>query len=122
MPIYSPADAEPFEAHGSRFESFVRTARGGDSLCAWRLVLAPGSAGVPHRPSHEEVILLLRGQAAVVIDGAETTVEAGDVIHVPADSEFTVNGGPEGATAWVTTTAGLTARIGETTMAPPWAQ
>ena len=122
MPIYSPADADPFEVHGSRFESFVSTARGGHTLCAWRLVVAPGSEGVAHRPSHEEVILLLDGQATVVIDGSPATVAAGDVVHVPADSELTVNGGPEGATAWVTTTAGLTARIGETTIAPPWAQ
>lgn len=122
MPVYSPSDAEPFEAHGSRFESFVSTARGGHSLCAWRLVVAPGSRGVAHRPSHEEVILILGGEAIIVIDGAGATVRAGDVIHVPADSELTVNGGPEGATAWVTTTAGLTAQIGETAMAPPWAQ
>jgi quercetin dioxygenase-like cupin family protein len=122
VPIYSPTDAEPFEVHGSRFESFVSTARGGDSLCAWRLVVAPATQGVAHRPSHEEVILLLGGQATIIIDGAAAPVEAGDVIHVPAGSELTVNGGPEGATAWVTTTAGLTARVGETTMAPPWAQ
>jgi quercetin dioxygenase-like cupin family protein len=122
MPIYSPTDADPLEVHGSRFESFVSTARGGDSLWAWRLVVAPGSEGVAHHPSREEVILLLSGQATVVIDGATATVEAGDVIHVPVESELTVNGGPHGATAWVTTTAGLTARVGETMMAPPWAQ
>jgi quercetin dioxygenase-like cupin family protein len=122
MPIYRPADADPFEAHGSRFESFVRTARGGDSLCAWRLVVAPGTQGVAHRPSHEEVILLLSGRVTVVLDGVGATVGPGDVVHVPAGSELTVNGGPDGATAWVTTTAGLTAQIGEATMAPPWAQ
>jgi len=122
VPIYHPTDAEPFAAHGSRFESFVSTARGGDRLCAWRLVVAPGSEGVAHHPSHEEVLLLLSGQATVVIDGAAATVGAGDVVHVPVGSEFTIDGGPDGATAWVTTTAGLTARIGETIMAPPWAQ
>jgi quercetin dioxygenase-like cupin family protein len=122
MPIYAPTDADSFEAHGSRFDSFVRTANGGDSLCAWRLEVAPGLDGVPHRPSHEEVILVLRGQATVVVDASRATVEAGDVIHVPAGSELTINGGPDGATAWVTTTPGLTARIGETTIAPPWAQ
>jgi hypothetical protein len=44
------------------------------------------------------------------------------VIHVPADSEFQVDGGADGASAWVTTTAGLTASIGDTVMSPPWAQ
>ncbi|HTU30720.1 MAG TPA: cupin domain-containing protein [Solirubrobacteraceae bacterium] len=122
MPIYSPADAEPFEVHGSRFESFVSSARGAHSLCAWRLVVAPGSEGVTHRPSHEEVFLILDGEATVVIDGAAATVRAGDVVHVPAGSELTINGGPAGATIWVTTTVGLTAQVGETSMAPPWAQ
>jgi mannose-6-phosphate isomerase-like protein (cupin superfamily) len=122
VPIYRATDAEPFEAHGSRFESFVRTARGSDALCAWRLEVAPDTAGVSHRPSREEVILVLSGSATIVIDGVAADVAAGDVVHVPTGSELAVDGGPDGATAWVTTTAGLTARIGETTIAPPWAQ
>jgi quercetin dioxygenase-like cupin family protein len=122
MPIYSPTDAEPFEVHGSRFHSFLRTERGGTALCAWRLEVAPAQPGVAHRPSHEEVLLVLTGELSVTLDGETTTVSAGDVVHVPAASEFRVDGGPAGATAWVTTTAGLTATVGEQTMAPPWAQ
>lgn len=122
MPIYSPADADEFEAHGSRFTSFVRSERGASSLCAWRLEVAPAVQGVAHRPDHEEVILLLTGQLDVTLDGDRETVEPGAVIHVPAGSELRVDGGPDGAVAWVTTTAGLTATIGETTMTPPWAQ
>ncbi len=122
MPIYSPTDADDFQAHGSQFASFVRTARGASSLCAWRLEVEPNTAGVAHRPSHEEVILLLRGQLRVTLDGISRDVASGGVIHVPAGSDFKVDGGPDGATAWVTTTAGLTATIGEQTMVPPWAQ
>jgi quercetin dioxygenase-like cupin family protein len=122
MPIYSSTDADDFQAHGSRFSSFVRSARGASSLCAWRLDVEPNTAGVAHRPSHEEVILLLRGQLRVTLDGISRDVASGGVIHVPAGSEFNVDGGPDGATAWVTTTAGLTATIGEQTMVPPWAQ
>lgn len=122
MPIHSADDADEFEAHGSRFISFISTARGASTLCAWRLEVAPGSQGVAHRPDHEEVLLLLRGQLTVTLDGEPSTVEAGDVIHVPAGSEFQVDGGAAGASAWVTTTAGLTASIGDTVMSPPWAQ
>jgi quercetin dioxygenase-like cupin family protein len=122
VPVYLPTDADEFEAHGSRFASFLRTARGASSLCTSRLDVAPGVQGVAHRPDHEEVILLLAGQLDVTLDGERETVGAGAVIHVPADSELQVDGGPDGATAWVTTTPGLTANIGETTMAPPWAQ
>ena len=122
MPIYFPTDADEFEAHGSRFTSFVRSERGASSLCAWRLDVAPAVQGVAHRPDHEEVILLLTGQLDVTLDGDRETVQPGAVIHVPAGSELRVDGGPNGAAAWVTTTAGLTATIGETTMTPPWAQ
>lgn len=122
LPIYSPTDADEFEAHGSRFASFLRTARGASSLCAWQLDVAPGLQGVAHRPDHEEVILLLHGRLDVTLDGDRQTVQPGAVIHVPAGSELRVDGGPDGATAWVTTTPGLTATIGSETMAPPWAQ
>lgn len=69
MPIYSPADADAFEAHGSRFSLLVRTERGGSTLCAWRLEVAPDLAGVAHRPTHEEVMLLLEGRLRVTLDG-----------------------------------------------------
>lgn len=122
MPIYAPSDADCFEVHGSRFASFVSSARGASSLCAWRLEVRPGSRGVAHRPSHEEVMLLMAGGLHVTLDGVGQDVEAGSVIQIPAGSELKVDGGPDGATAWVTTTAGLTATVGDETMAPPWAQ
>jgi quercetin dioxygenase-like cupin family protein len=122
MPIFSPTDADEFEAHGSRFISFVSTARGASSLCAWRLEVAPDGQGVAHRPDHEEVLLLLRGRLNVTLGGIRETVDPGAVIHVPAGSELQIDGGPDGATAWVTTTPGLTAAIGDDMIAPPWAQ
>lgn len=122
MPFYTSTDADSFEAHGSRFISFLRTERGGSSLCAWRLEVAPDLAGVAHRPSHEEIILVLSGQLRVTLDGTAWDAVGGDVVHVPAGAEVTVDGGPEGATAWVTTTPGMTAIIDGQTIAPAWAQ
>jgi len=122
LPVYASTDADRFEAHGSRFFSFVRTDRGASSLCAWRLEVPPGLAGVSHRPSHEEIILILSGQLRVTLDGIARDAGAGDVVHVPAGAELTVDGGPEGATAWVTTTSGLIAHINGETITPPWAQ
>lgn len=122
MPIYSPSDAEHFDIHGSRFASFVSTARGASTLCAWRLDVPPDLEGVAHCPSHEEVLLLLEGRLRITLDGISQDVEPGDVVQIPAGSELKVDGGPRGGSAWVTTTAGLTAAIGEQTMAPPWAQ
>jgi len=122
MPVYASTDADRFEAHGSRFISFVRTDREASSLCAWRLEVTPGLAGVAPTPSHEEVILVLSGQRRVTLDGVAQDAAGGDVVHVPAGVEPTVDGGPEGATAWVTTTPGLNARLNGEIIAPPWAQ
>lgn len=122
MPVYAPGDADAFEAHGSRFTSFLRTARGASSLCAWRLDVPADLAGVTHRPSREEVMLLLEGELRVSIDGVTAVVGPGGVVHVPAGAELKVDGGPRGAAAWVTTTPGLQAVIGEETITPPWGQ
>lgn len=122
MPVYTMDEGERFAAHGSHFDSFVRGARGAESLCAWRLEVTPGLTGVAHRPSHEEVMIVLSGTLLVTLDGVATSVRPQGVVHVPAGAELRVDGGPEGASVWVTTTRGLTARIGEESMAPPWAQ
>ena len=123
MPIYSPADADAFEAHGARFYSYVRTERGASTLCAWRLEVQPDVPGGPPRPSHQEVYVNQEGSLRITLDGSGRDVFVGDVIHVPARSELKVDGGPDGAAAWVTTTAGLHAVIGDgERMSPPWAQ
>lgn len=123
MPVYHPAQADTFEVHGSRFASFVRTERGADELCAWRLEVPAGLRGVEHRPSREEVVLILTGSLTVTLEGSVHTVGPGDVVHVPAGAELTVDGGPADATAWVTTTPGLEAVVGAgAPLRPPWAQ
>ena len=123
MPVFRATDVEPFHLHGSVFESVVRPARGSAALCAWRLSVAPGSTGMAHRPSAEEVILVLDGELTAHLDDLLTTVGRGDVVLVPAQAQLRIDGGPAGATAWVTTTAGLTATTADgQVLSPPWAQ
>ncbi|NYJ74031.1 cupin domain-containing protein [Allobranchiibius huperziae] len=123
MPTFTPADADVHSVHGSTFSSFVRTDSGSADLCAWKLDVPPGLTGVAHRPSNEEVILVLAGQLIVTLDGESSTLQTGSVALVPAGSTLRVDTGPVGATAWVTTTAGLHATLPDgSSMAPPWAQ
>ena len=96
--------------------------RGSRQLCAWQLTVPAGSTGVPHQPTREEVLLVLSGALLVTLDGAATTLRPGDVALIPAHSELRVDAGPDGATAWVTSTPGLEAvTAGGTRMSPPWA-
>lgn len=123
MTIIRVGEATLFETHGSRFLSYVATSRGADQLCAWRLEVPAGLKGVAHRPTHEEVLLVLTGELEVALDGVRSTLHEGDVALVPANAELRVDGGPAGATAWVTTTAGLEAVTGDgSRIQPPWAQ
>lgn len=123
MPVVRAADAALFETHGSRFSSYAAPSRGSGQLCAWRLDVPAGLDGVAHRPSREEVLLVLDGVLHVTLDGDTTDADPGDVIVVPANSELRVDGGPTGASAWVTTTAGLEAVTADgSRIVPTWAQ
>jgi quercetin dioxygenase-like cupin family protein len=122
MPIFSRNDAVEHNAHGSSFCSYVVPSRGSTQLCAWRLEVPAGLRGLAHRPTREEVLLLLDGELQITLDGAPTQLGPGDVALVPAGSELRVDGGANGATAWVTTTPGLEAVIADgTRISPPWA-
>lgn len=122
MPVIRAADAVPFQTHGSTFLSYAAPSRGSRQLCAWQLTVPADLTGVAHRPTREEVLLVLDGRLHVTLDGESSTLTRGDVVLVPADSELRVDAGPDGATAWVTTTPGLEAVTADgTRISPPWA-
>ena len=115
-------EAVAHELHGATFHSYVAPASGSRELCAWRLEVAAGTAGVEHRVSREEVVLLVSGRLTVTVDGVTSTLSAGDVVFVPAGASFRVDntsGAPAGA--WVTTSVGLQATMPDgTSISPPW--
>ncbi|PVZ07915.1 cupin domain-containing protein [Actinomycetospora cinnamomea] len=123
MPVLRPADAVRHEAHGAAFHALVAPSRGSAELCAWRLEVPAEQVGAPHRPSREEVLLVLEGELRVTLDGETTSVAAGDVVLVPAGAELRVDGGAGAASVWVTTSPGLEAELADgTRLAPPWAR
>lgn len=122
MPIISADEVVRFKTHGSTFSSYVAPSRGSEQLCAWRLEVPANTPGTTHRLDREEVILVLDGRLHVVLGDQDQTLDAGDVVLVPRDVDLRVDAGPRGATAWVTTTAGLAAVTADgTRIEPPWA-
>ena len=117
-------EAVPHRMHGAVFHSYVAPAQGSRELCAWRLEVAAGNEGVPHRVSREEVFLGLDGEPTVTVDGVAETVGRGDVVFVPAGAEVCVdNRSVARAAMWVTTSVGLEATTAEgATIRPPWVQ
>jgi quercetin dioxygenase-like cupin family protein len=122
MPVIHPGQAADHEAHGSLFSSYVAPSRGSRQLCAWRLTVPAGLTGTAHRPTREEVLLVLDGDLTVSIDGQAARLAPGDVVLVPAESRLRVDGGDTAAAVWVTTTPGIEAVLADgTRLSPPWA-
>jgi quercetin dioxygenase-like cupin family protein len=123
MPIIRPHDAELFTAHGSTFASYVSPSRGARELCAWKLTVPAAQPGVAHRPSNEEVLLMLDGSLSVSLDGLVEEAGVGAVIVIPAGCEVKIDGGETDSTAWVATTPGLQATTADgAVLSPPWAR
>ncbi len=122
MVVIHRSDAQVFDAHGSRFSSYVAPSRGSTELCAWRLEVPANTHGVPHRPTREEVLLVLTGELQVTLDGNTGVARSGDVVLVPAGGELCVNSGSAGVTAWVVTSPLLEVELpGAGRFRPPWA-
>ncbi|GGQ54917.1 cupin domain-containing protein [Couchioplanes azureus] len=123
MAVIREQDAVEHRMHGATFHSYVAPSRGSRELSAWRLEIAHGTIGMPHRVSREEVLFLLSGEVTTTIDGETATVRAGEAAFVPAGAQFAIdNTSGQPATAWVTTSAGLRATLADgTELSPPWA-
>src|SRR6187200_2889189 len=122
MPVVKSEHAVAHTLNDTRFDSYVAPSRGSTELCAWRVEIPPGTAGLPHTVSREEVLLILSGAVRVHLDDAEVDASVGDVVHVPAGAAFAVdNPSAVPATAWVCTTVGLEAVLADgTRLRPPW--
>jgi quercetin dioxygenase-like cupin family protein len=122
MPVIRSAEAVVHEMHGTRFTSYAAPARGSQELCAWRIDVPPGSTGVAHTITREEIVFVLCGAMDLTLDEAASTVPAGDVAVLPAGATVRVdNAGDEPVTAWVTTSIGLEAELADgSRIVPPW--
>jgi quercetin dioxygenase-like cupin family protein len=122
MPVLKEGDAVAHRLHGSVFHSYAAPARGSAELCAWRLEVAAGTTGVPHRVSREEVFLVLAGGVTITLDGVASALTDGDVAVVPAGASVGLDNPGDGpASIWVTTSVGLEATMADgTVISPPW--
>lgn len=123
MPVVRAHEATRYEMGGNQFDAYIAPSTGSKELCAWRLQVPPDVRGLPHAPSNEEVLLVLGGTLCGALGGEEFALAPGDVLLVPAGVEVRIDGGRDGATAWVSTGHGLEAvtAAGER-LSPPWAQ
>lgn len=123
MSVMRAAEATAYETHGSRFLSYVSPTRGSSDLCAWKLAVPAAQRGVAHRPTREEVLLVLDGTMDITLDGVTSSIAPGDVVLIGAGTELRIDAGDTGVSAWVTTTPGLEAVMSDgSRITPPWAR
>ena len=116
MPIVRAADAVVHDMHGSRFCSYAAPALGSKELCAWRLEVPPGSRGIPHTVTREEVLFVLGGTLHVSLSGAPANAKAATAEGAPEAA--TAEGAPEAATAEGAREAATAAGVGDAVVVP----
>jgi quercetin dioxygenase-like cupin family protein len=124
MTIVRKADAPVFRLPGLCVTGLASPSRGAAETCAWHLALEPGTGGVTHRVTREEIFVALRGSAVARVGRNEQTLRAGDALVVPRDTEFSLaNPSEESFEAIVALPVGGQA-ITESNapFTPPWAE
>lgn len=70
----------------STHEGTVRKTWVGDNVVLTRVVVRPNSRGKPHSHASEQVSMILRGGAKVIIGNTETIAKAGSIVHIPGNA------------------------------------
>ena len=124
MPVIHADQAAVHEMHGTSFTAYASPDRGSRELCGWRIEIPGQTKGIRHHVSREEVLYVLSGTIQASLDGRAELAATGDVILVPAGTEFGVDNVADGpATAWVTTSVGFRGILPDGSwIAPPWTQ
>ncbi len=99
MPAIRCTESGTFEIHGYCINLYVAPSRGGSQLCTWHREVPAGVAGVAHRPSGEEVLLVLSCELRVALNGTQCNRQPGDVAVILVNSELWIDAGPQRASA-----------------------
>jgi mannose-6-phosphate isomerase-like protein (cupin superfamily) len=124
VPVIHAGQAVVHKLHGASFTAYASPERGSQELCAWHIEIPGHTRGVRHHVSREEVLYVLSGTIQASVDDRAEQAAAGDVILVPAGTQFGVDNPADApATAWVTTSVGFRGVLPDGSwITPPWTQ
>lgn len=123
MPFIASHDAPVFQLHGATFTGLAAPSRGATENAVWKVTVAGGSAGVRHRLTREETLVVLAGAAVAHVGGQRFELTAGSALVVPAETDFALdNPGADPFQAVAVLPVGGQVQIGDApTFTPPWA-
>lgn len=117
------ANAPTFDLPGIQFRGLAAPSRGAAESAVWVVSIAPGTPGVPHQLTREEVLVAIEGRARASVAGIQYELEAGDGLVVPPATDFVLENPYEAPfRAVAVLPVGGGAIVGDDTFIPPWAQ
>ncbi len=123
MTVIRKADAPVFSIPGVSVTGLASPRRGASETCVWRVLVAPGTTGLPHKVTREEIFVGVSGEAVVTLAGVEHALGPGDAVIVPADTPFSLgNRSSAPFEAVVSFPVGGKAVTNADPFTPPWAE
>ena len=123
MPVIDHNDQRHHELHGARFQTLASPSLGTVETSVWRLRLEPGTPGVAHRVTREEIFVVLDGSATATLDGEPQPLCSGSTLILPAGVELALKTGAEALEAIVCLPVGGQGIVGDgEPFTPPWAE
>jgi quercetin dioxygenase-like cupin family protein len=123
MPVIDSDAQRRHEIPGARFQTLASPSLGAEETSVWRVELEPGTPGLPHRLTREEIFVILAGTAVASLDGEPRRVASGSTLVLPAGVELSLATGDEGLEAIVCLPVGGQGMIGDgEPFTPPWAE
>jgi len=123
VPVIDRAAQRHHELHGARFHTLASPSLGSEETSVWRVRLEPGTPGLPHRVTREEIFVVLLGSATARLDGTAHPLSAGSTLVLPAGVELALETGAESLEAIVCLPVGGQGVVGDgEPFTPPWAE
>jgi mannose-6-phosphate isomerase-like protein (cupin superfamily) len=90
MPVIHASNAPQFKLEGTVITGLASPSRGSSQLSSWKVRLEPGVVVPAHILTHEEVFVVLAGQAVAGVDGEQCPIGPGDALAVPPGVPFSL--------------------------------
>jgi quercetin dioxygenase-like cupin family protein len=122
MPVIDRGDQRRHEIPGATFQTLAAPSLGSAETSVWRIRLEPGTPGLPHHVTREEIFVVLAGSATATLDGTPQPLSEGSTLVLPAGVELALATGAEPLEAIVCLPVGGQGVVGEgEPFTPPWA-
>lgn len=105
MPVIERDAQRHHELHGARFHTLASPSLGSEETSVWRVQLEPGTPGLPHRVTREEIFVVVSGSTLILLAGVELALETGAealeaIVCLPVGGQSVVGDGAPFTPPW----------------------